>query len=202
MDTLPHTDSGSMTRPGTDPLAGSRPRRRRPARICVTTRFSTPPERVFAAWLDPGGAGKWLFATARDPAERVEIDARAGGAFRFVERRGGSTVEHAGRYVEIRPPRRLVFDLADPNRPHVATRVIVDFTPLATGCRLTLTHEDVSPADAERTEGRWAGILYGLAELLEGSAARRRHAGFERHHRGDVGSTSAIDAAERKETRQ
>jgi uncharacterized protein YndB with AHSA1/START domain len=102
---------------------------RHPA-IRVTRCFSAPPERVFDAWLDPGVAGKWLFATASRPMARVKIDARVEGSFCFVDRQDGDEVEHTGEYIEIVRPRRLAFTLAVGSNPKVITRVIVGITPL------------------------------------------------------------------------
>jgi uncharacterized protein YndB with AHSA1/START domain len=136
------------------------------ARIRVTQRYSAPPERVFDAWLDPATAGAWLFATASHPMARVEIDARVGGSFRFVDRRDGAETEHTGRYLEIVPHRRLVFTLFMENSPRVPTQVAAEIVPLGTGCELRLVHENVPPGHASRTEGRWTGMLYGLGTRL------------------------------------
>jgi uncharacterized protein YndB with AHSA1/START domain len=133
--------------------------------IRVTRRFNAPPHRVFGAWLDPEVAGKWLFATASRPMARVAIDARVKGSFRLVERRDGKDVEYSGEYVEIAPPRRLVFTLSAEN-PRDITRVSVELAPVEPGCELVLTHENVPADDASRTEARWTGILYGLGVCL------------------------------------
>jgi uncharacterized protein YndB with AHSA1/START domain len=137
-----------------------------PSAIRVVQRFDAPADRVFDAWLDPAMAGTWLFATATRPMAHVEIDPRVGGAFCLLERSGGTDVEYRGRYVEIVPPRRLVFTLATKNSPKVATRVTAEIVPRKTGCELKLTHENVPPDHARRTEGRWAGMLYGLGTKL------------------------------------
>ncbi len=142
----------------------------RPASIRVARRFSAPPERVFNAWLDPEVAGRWLFAMALRPMTNVEIDGRAGGSFRFVDRRDGAIVEHTGQYVELVPHRRLVFTLSMGDRPRVVTRVRVEIRPLRTGCELTLTHEHVPPEYVNQTEARWTGTLYGLGETLSSPA--------------------------------
>lgn len=135
--------------------------------IDVTARYSVPPARVFAAWLDPQTAGRWLFATALHPMADVTIDARVAGAFRFVDRRGRETTVHAGRYLEIAPPWRLVFALAMDAPPGVETRVQVAFAPRASGCQLGLTHEGLPAGAADRIAARWTGILYGLGETLD-----------------------------------
>jgi uncharacterized protein YndB with AHSA1/START domain len=135
--------------------------------VCVTQRFSASAERVFDAWLDPKRAGKWLFATAACPMSRVKIDARVGGSFSFVDRQGSEGVVHAGEYLDIVRPRRLVFALSMENSPKVVTRVIAEIAPLKQGCELTVTHEGVPLGVAARTEGRWSGMLYGLATILK-----------------------------------
>jgi uncharacterized protein YndB with AHSA1/START domain len=132
--------------------------------IRVRHRYTVPPERVFDAWLDPGIAGKWLFATASRPMTHVRIDARVPGSFHFAERRNGARVEHSGEYVEIVPPRRLGFTLG---LEGVITRVTVEIAPRKGGCELALTHADVPAERAEHTEARWSGILYGLGVMLE-----------------------------------
>ena len=135
--------------------------------VRVTQRFAAPADRVFNAWIDPDTAGKWLFATAWRPMARVAIDARAGGAFRFEERPGGRGIVQAGKYIEVEKPGRLIFALPEEKRPQDATRVSVGIVPLEAGCELTLVHEGVLPRDAARVEGRWIGMLHGLALLLE-----------------------------------
>src|SRR4051812_45981927 len=109
--------------------------------VLVARRFSTSPERVFDAWLDPGKAGKWLFATPSGHMVRVEIDARVNGAFCFVDRRNGEDIEHTGRYVEIDRPRRLAFAFSVPKYSKDSTQVIIDIVLLAAGSELTLIHE-------------------------------------------------------------
>jgi uncharacterized protein YndB with AHSA1/START domain len=141
--------------------------------VRVSQRFDASPERVFDAWLDPAMASAWLFATASRPVARVEIDARVGGSFRFVDWRGGHEVEHAGEYLEIVPPRRLVFTLAMENSPRVVTRVTAEIVELDAGCELTLVHRNVPPDHATRTEGRWTGMLYGLGTKLGTSHGQR-----------------------------
>lgn len=134
----------------------------------VTRRFRASAERVFDAWLDPARAGRWLFATPGGEMVRVEIDARVGGRFHVVERRGGEDAEHLGEYLEIDRPRRLVFTFATEHDSDDVGRVTVEIVPLDAGCELTLTHEMDArwEAYADRTRDGWAGIVAGLAAAL------------------------------------
>jgi uncharacterized protein YndB with AHSA1/START domain len=145
------------------------------AAICVTRRYDVPPARVFDAWLDPEVAGRWLFATASRPIAHVQIDARVEGSFCFVDRRDGEITEYTGEYIEIVPPRRLVFTLCMERQPHVITRVKVEIAPLKQGCELTLIHENVPQEHANDIEGRWTGILYGLDETLDAESPAFHH---------------------------
>ncbi|MDF2118894.1 SRPBCC family protein [Roseiarcaceae bacterium H3SJ34-1] len=128
--------------------------------------FTAAPERVFDAWLDPAKAGKFLFATPTGEMVKVEIDARVGGKFSFVERRDGVDVAHVGEYLEIERPKRLVFSFGVPLYSAETTRVAIDIVPRGTGCELTLTHDGVLPDYRERTISGWGRILDGLAQNL------------------------------------
>lgn len=151
----------------------SRKNARRFALVRVSARIEASPERVFDAWLDPGIAGRWLFATASRPMTRVAIDARVRGRFRLADGNDGDRVEHRGVYVEIARPRRLAFALsAAHDLPD--TRVIVEIAPAgrADAAELTVTHADVPGELAARTEARWTGMLYGLGVMLDAAPGR------------------------------
>ena len=138
----------------------------------VVTRFDAEAARVFHAWLDPGIARQWLFATASHPIERVEIDARVGGGFRFRDVRGGMNFDYAGRYTELVPSRRLVFTLVLPEAHHPVTRVTVDIRAPKLGATLEVVHENVPTRLVPRVKGRWTGMLYGLRLLLGSGRGR------------------------------
>jgi uncharacterized protein YndB with AHSA1/START domain len=137
-----------------------------PVTLRVSHRFAAAPERIFDAWLDPGTAGKWLFATPAGRILSIEIDARIGGRFAFVDRRDGEDVEFLGEYLELDRPRRLVFSFAVPKRWPGLARVSIDIMPTETGCDLNLTHEGARPDLASRIEAGWAMMLEGLERIL------------------------------------
>lgn len=135
----------------------------------VTRHVDALPEQVFAAWLSPELIGRWMFGPALRDEEvvRIALDARVGGTFSFVVRRQGQEIDHVGEYLEIDRPRRLAFTwgvMPSPDR----SRVIVDFTPTATGSEVTLTHE-LSPEWADfvsRSQEAWGKMLDALARML------------------------------------
>ena len=149
----------------------SRSKTQRVTALCVTRRYSVPAGRVFDAWLNPVVARLWLFATASRPLARVEIDAHVNGSFCFVDRRDGDDLtEYVGEYIEIVPPRRLVFTLSAAKYAYVNTRVAVEIAALTRGCKLTLIHENVPRPHADHAEARWVGLLYGLGATLDSAS--------------------------------
>jgi uncharacterized protein YndB with AHSA1/START domain len=135
--------------------------------VTVTRRFDAPAEAVFDAWLDPGKAGGFLFATPTGEMVRVEIDPRVGGRFVFVDRRPDTgEVLHEGEYLEIDRPRRLVFTFLVPQYSKDVTTVKLDIRPVGAGCELTLTHEGVRPDYEAQTQQGWGMILDGLAKVV------------------------------------
>ena len=135
------------------------------ATVTVERRFDARPAQIFDAWTDPAAAARWLFATPGGEMERVEIDARVGGGFTIVERRGGEVAEHFGHYVEIERPRRIAFDFWT-SFSEERTRVTVTIEPDGEGSLVTLTHEGVWADWEAKTRQGWTMILDGLARTL------------------------------------
>jgi uncharacterized protein YndB with AHSA1/START domain len=136
--------------------------------VQVTQRFAASADRVYAAWLDPVLIERWMFGPQLVEQEvvRISIDPRVGGAFSFVVRRQGQEIDHVGEYLELEPPRRLVFTWGIVGSD--SSHVVVEIAPEGSGCELTLTHE-LHPdwADyAGRTEAGWTKMLAALNELL------------------------------------
>ncbi len=135
--------------------------------VCVTVarRIAASPETVFDAWLDPGGLGRWLFATPGGVMEKVEIDARVGGGFLVAERRGDDLAEHFGEYVALDRPRLIAFDFRTGFSAE-RTRVTVTIAPDGDGALLTLTHDGVWADYEARTRQGWTMIVDNLAATL------------------------------------
>jgi uncharacterized protein YndB with AHSA1/START domain len=136
----------------------------------VTHRFSAPATAVFDAWLDPNLVRRWMAGAVSEAADgkidRVEIDARVGGAFTFTDWRDGEEAIHHGTYLEIDRPRRLVFTwLPEPGEHSVVT---IDITPNPDGCTLELAHEmEKKWADyVDRTTFGWATMVRHVDSLL------------------------------------
>lgn len=153
--------------------------------VTVKHRFTASAERVYDAWLDPDTARRFLFATATGEIVRCDIDARPGGRYAIVDRRGGEDVLHEGTYLSLERPKRIVFTLRVPKYSPDEDRVTIHIEPLAHGCEVTLSTE--TPEQwIEDTRRGWTTIVHVLDDLLPGDtpscgAGLAQHASVPQH---------------------
>ncbi|MFY2562089.1 SRPBCC family protein [Corallococcus terminator] len=141
--------------------------------VQLVRHFDTPVERVFDAWVDAKVLGQWMFGprVREEQVLHLQVDARVGGTFSFLVRRGETDIDHIGTYLEVDRPRRLVFTWAireDVMAEEDISRVSLDFRPQGTGCELTLTHVMSSKwaEYADRTQAGWTTMLAALTRAL------------------------------------
>ena len=141
-----------------------------PVKTIVSHRFAFPAERVFDAWLDPEWIGRWMYGPGvrEERIVRLGLEPRVGGRFSFVVDRQGTEVDHIGEYLEIDRPRLLVFTWATRDSLPDTSRVIVEFSPCAGGCELTLTHVMAAKwaPFADKAAGAWRNMLGALDRAL------------------------------------
>ena len=139
--------------------------------ITVTRVFREGCEAVYDAWLNPAVARQFFFATDSGEMVKAEIDARVGGRFLMVDRRGGEDVPHGGRFEALDRPNRIVFTFAVPPDTGDETRVELLFDAIESGCRLTLNHglhPDWAAYEAQTREG-WRRMLEKLEQVFRQS---------------------------------
>ncbi len=90
----------------------------------ISVQVAATPETVFPYFTDPARYTSWMGA-------RAELDPRPGGVYRVTMRDG---VQASGEFVEIDPPRRLVFTWGW-NHDHTVA-------PGSTHVEVTLTEQD------------------------------------------------------------
>jgi uncharacterized protein YndB with AHSA1/START domain len=129
----------------------------------LTRRFEATPQRLFDAWTDPRLAQGWLFTTPASEAHRVEIDLRVGGRWEIVDRRGGADYRAIGEYLEIEPPRRLVFTFGMPQFADAFTTVVVEIAPDGAGAVMTLTQDGLAADAVAALEQGWGDMFDALA---------------------------------------
>ena len=125
-------------------------------------------EEVFAAWTDPDSVRLWMCAGEVTEA-RATLDVRVGGTFRIDMIAGSSVYEHTGEYLEVEPPRRLVFTWVSRATNHRRTVVTVELHERGDQTELVLTHEGLPGAEAARKHhAGWSSIAEKLAAELGG----------------------------------
>lgn len=142
----------------------------KPTAIAVQN-FRVPAERVYDAILDTEMIARFMFGPLlrEETILHIRNDPRVGGAFSYKVRRGEHDIDHVGTFLELDPPRRIVFtwSIAGQGDDDPST-VAIDITPTAEGCSLRLVHE-MAPEWADfidRSRGAWEKMLGVLATLV------------------------------------
>ncbi|MCY6380072.1 SRPBCC family protein [Hoeflea prorocentri] len=115
--------------------------------------FNTDRETAFAGWTEPEAIASW-FGPPGYKAEVLELDLVTGGRWRFrMVPEAGWPSHHAGRYVEIVRPGRLVFTWESEEDLHLTngreTLVTVTFAEEAGGVRIDIIHERLPDRSAK-----------------------------------------------------
>ena len=81
--------------------------------LVIERAFAAPRDAVFRAWVSPEVLRRWWGAGPDWTSPAVEIDLRPGGRYRLSMQDPSGTVRTVGgEYVEVDPPRRLVYTWA------------------------------------------------------------------------------------------
>ena len=136
------------------------------AAVELEMQIAASPETVYDFFTDPDKMIQWMGRSA-------VLDPHPGGAFRCDI--NGRDVA-AGQFVELDPPRRIVFtwgwDTEDPVTPPGSSTVEVELIPEDAGTRLRLTHRDLpGPESAEKHRGGWQHYTERLAVAATGGDA-------------------------------
>jgi uncharacterized protein YndB with AHSA1/START domain len=134
--------------------------------IEIVRRLDAPVEEVFRWWTDPERIREWM-----SPVGTVEadVDLRIGGTIRIVMRGDGLEIEHHGTYMEIEPPRRLVFTWTSQFTGQHPSLVTVELKPDGGATRLRLIHRQLPEAATASHRGGWGAML----DRLEGRLPRK-----------------------------
>ncbi|ODU02289.1 MAG: hypothetical protein ABS81_18035 [Pseudonocardia sp. SCN 72-86] len=137
------------------------------------------PETVFAFFVEPAKLTRWL-------ADEAVLDPRTGGLCVQVhpgeERGSGGPFHMSGRFVEVDPPRRVVFTwgFTEPEVgvPPDSSTVEVTLRPNGSGTTVRLVHRGLPPSEAGNHEQGWAAMLGRLAAAI----GRPAESGRAMHH--------------------
>ncbi len=124
-------------------------------------------ERVFAAWSEPELISRW-FVVEPSWTAKATNDFRVGGKYRLEMRRSDGTVFLCwGEYLEIDPPRRLVFTWSSAAPAIQNSRVTIGLVSVGSSTELTLVHEQLPDTEEGRAHAiGWEGSLANLERFL------------------------------------
>lgn len=94
--------------------------------LVVTRTFNGPANVVFSAWTKPELFQRWWAPKSFGvPLLSCELDARTGGKYRLVFRHPstGEPMPFFGRYIEVTPPKRIVWTNDEAEEPGAITTV-------------------------------------------------------------------------------
>ncbi len=133
----------------------------------IIREFDATPELVFRAHVEPELVVRWM-----GPDDLVnEIDnwdARNGGSWRYVSRRGSDEFWFRGCFHEVRPGERIVQTFTFEGFPDEVALEFIDFEPLPGGrCRLRALSlaDSIEKRDAFVATGMESGVVAGYRKL-------------------------------------
>ncbi len=135
--------------------------------VQVRRRVKGGAQEIFDLWTRPEFMARWMSPFPGAVDCRASCDPRPGGAFSLVMSSKDAIREVSGAYVEVDPPRKLVFTWIGPLTNNVTTLVTVELTPRGDETDLVLTHERLptSAIHDGHTKG-WGHILDHLADAV------------------------------------
>jgi uncharacterized protein YndB with AHSA1/START domain len=134
--------------------------------LTIKRRFAAPPEKVYAAWIDPEKLAIWMGPAGTMQVE-AECDLRVGGRYHIKMVMIEDEHNVSGVYREIVPNEKLVFTWTWKSTPERESLVTVTFKKDGDGTIMTLLHEQFFDQDARnRHEAGWIGTMERLERYL------------------------------------
>jgi len=134
--------------------------------VRMARRIAAPRTLVFRAWTEPALISKWLLGPEGWSMPVCEFDARAGGRWHYVWRKGdGTEMGMNGAIVEFVPPERMVTtERWGPEWPETLNTLVLTEAGGETMMTLTVLYPS--------REARDAALATGMKEGTEASFAR------------------------------
>ncbi len=134
--------------------------------LVVTRTFNGPAQIVFDAWTKPELLKRWWAPKSFGISfVSCEADVRTGGTYRFVFKHPSAPEPMAffGRYVEVIPPKRLVWTNEEAGEPGAVTTVTFEESA---GKTLVVMH-DLYPSKQALDDAIASGSTSGSSEQFE-----------------------------------
>jgi uncharacterized protein YndB with AHSA1/START domain len=133
----------------------------------------SPRDRIFSALTDSAELARWWGPAGYTMAE-IDLDLRVGGGYRFtMQPPGGDPFHLAGEFLEIEPPRRVVytFHYEEPDPDDSETVVALSLEEVGDATHVSLSQgEFATEARLALHRSGWRDSLEKLCELTESSA--------------------------------
>jgi uncharacterized protein YndB with AHSA1/START domain len=138
-----------------------------PEVLTATVRIGAPPADVFPYFVDPALMVQWI-------GEWADLRAEPGGTFAL----DFSTTPVRGHYVEVEPPRRVVFTwgvAGNDSLPPGSTTVEVVLTADGSDTVVELFHRNLPPEQFDSHLQGWTTMLARLSTSAGPHAPHARH---------------------------
>jgi uncharacterized protein YndB with AHSA1/START domain len=135
--------------------------------VVITRVVSAPRRLVFDAWTTPQHLQQWLLGPEGWTMPICELDARPGGAWRYVWRKAdGSEMTLSGIVKEIvRPERMVTTERWGPEWPETINTVVFTESAGQTTITVTVRYPSKEARDAALQTGMKEGMDQGFARL-------------------------------------
>jgi uncharacterized protein YndB with AHSA1/START domain len=132
--------------------------------------LTSPPEKVYRAFLEAGALAKWLPPNGFTCTVH-SIDPKVGGTYKMSFRNFTTNMKHSfgGEYLELIPNEKLRYTdkFDDPNMPGLI-QVTVTLKKVSCGTELNVVQENLPDAiPSEACYLGWQDSLVNLARLVE-----------------------------------
>ena len=139
----------------------------------LTCDLDAPRERVFRTLTEPALLARW-WGPAGFTTPEIELDLSVGGGYRFgMQPPDGDLFHLAGEFIEIEPPRLLVYTFRweepDPDDQETVVRLSLEGIGEATNVSL-LQGEFATEARLELHRNGWTDSFGKLRELIDAGA--------------------------------
>jgi len=137
--------------------------------VLAEVHIAAPPQRVFEALTDPFQIVRWWGETGKYRHTRVESDLKPGGAWRGEGHDANGEKFHVeGEYVEVDPPRLLVYTWTA-SWENFKTTVRFDLKAVDGGTLVNLRHSGFAakPEISTHYSGGWPTVLAWMQAFVE-----------------------------------
>ena len=138
--------------------------------VLAEIHIAAPPERVFQAIADPNQLKNWWGQKGMYHHTEARFDLRPGGKWRTAGAGDdGQKYEVSGEYLEVDPPRLLVYTWAASFDGGTPTTVRWELTPHEHGTKVKLQHSGFAkqPEVSKKYSGGWPTVLAWMQSYVE-----------------------------------